>query len=81
MTATFQITHAYPDCPTCGGRVDEVKHESLDDDQRLDASYTIQSKGNPFVLQPCGHEMYGALLADDTHGARITEWRIEGQGC
>lgn len=74
MSATFVLTAAYPDCPRCASEVDAVKHESIDDERRFDTEPRIHAKGNPYVLHPCGHKMYGCLVADDSQGCRITQW-------
>lgn len=75
MSAKFKLTHAYPDCPTCGGQVDAVKHESIDEDRVLDTAHAIHSKGLPLMLQPCGHEMHGFNIQDLGESyAKITDW-------
>jgi len=74
---TFNISNVLPDCPTCGNVVDTAEHGSLtpeDRSFRFDTDAKIHTKAQPYVLRPCGHEMYGCLLYQDEHTARITEW-------
>lgn len=81
MTATYPTIGSYPDCPTCGRVVADVEHESIDDDRHFDASFSVHSKGQSFLLKPCGHEMSGCVITDpeSKRGLEVTEWLTGGQ--
>lgn len=69
------LIYAYPDCPMCDKQVDDVEHESINDRREFSADFTIHTKGNPFILKPCGHEMQGLVLQLDPV-VKITEWQV-----